>query len=97
MRDGRTGVEIYIQPVVDFVALARAFRVRYLVLRVVLFDEILHDAARLEKTDSLAIREGVGKCRDPAIGVNGEEPGLFLGVFRDVNGVGFVRETIKLD
>jgi hypothetical protein len=50
------------------------------VVGIVALDEVLHDGARLEQVDGLAVGEGVGQGGNAAIGVDGEEPGLFLRV-----------------
>ncbi len=60
---------------------------------VVLFDEVLHYGAGFEETDDFAIGELVCESWDAAVGVDFEEPGLFLGVLLDVYVVGFVREA----
>ncbi len=44
--------------------------------------------------DYLAVIEGIGQSGDTPVGVDGEEPGFFLGVFGDVDGVRFVGETV---
>jgi hypothetical protein len=84
------------QPVVHLVVLPRAFGEADFVLCVVALNEVLHDATALEEIDSLAISEGVGQSWDSSIGVDGSEPGLFLGVFADVDFVDFVGETGKM-
>lgn len=82
------------QPIVDFVALAGALGIADEVLGVVLLDEVLHYAPRLEQSDYLAIVKCIGQSGDASVRVDGEEPGFFLGVFGDVDGVRFVRETV---
>lgn len=81
------------QPVVDFVALARAMGIADEVLGVVLLDEILHYAPRFEQSDCLPVVECIGQSGDPSVGVDGEEPGFFLGIVGDVNGVRFVGDA----
>ena len=54
-------------------------------LGIVLLYEICHDASRLEEPDTLPIGKSVRQCRDPTIGIDGEEPGLLLGVFLDID------------
>lgn len=44
----------------------------------------------------MAISEGIRQCRDPAIGVDIEEPSFFLRVFGDVNRMGFVWDSVLL-
>jgi hypothetical protein len=61
-----------------------------LVLRVIALDQILHDTSRLEEVDRLAIGKGVGQGGDPAVRIDGTEPGLLLRVFADVDFVDFV-------
>jgi hypothetical protein len=73
--------------------LPRSLGIADLVLGIILLCEVLHDAAGFEEVDRLAIAEGVGQGRDAAVGVDSEEPGLFLGVFRDVDFVGLVGEA----
>lgn len=53
-------------------------------LRVVLVDEVLHDAAAFEDADRLAVGVHVGQGWDAAVGVDGGEPGRFLLVGRGV-------------
>jgi hypothetical protein len=72
------------------VPLPRASREADLVLRIIALDQILHDTSRLEEIDRLAIGKGVGQGGDPAIGIDGTEPGLLLRVFADVDFVDFV-------
>lgn len=67
-------------PVVHLPVLARAARVRHLVLGVVAVDQVLQDGSALEDADGLAVREGVGNGRDAAVGVDLEEPRLLLTV-----------------
>lgn len=82
------------EPVVDFVGLARAGWVAdFVVDAVVLLDEVLHDGAGFEEADRLAVREGVGEGGNAAVGVDGEEEGLFLGVLGYVDFVGFVSDA----
>ncbi len=84
------------EPVVDFVGLARAGRVAdFVVDAVVLLDEVLHDGAGFEEADRAAVGEGVGEGGDAAVGVDGEEEGLFLGVLGYVDFVGFVGDAGK--
>lgn len=64
-----------------------------LVFGVIAFDKILHDAAALKEVDRLAIGEGVGDGGDAAVGVDGQEPGLFLRVLGNFNLVHFVGEA----
>ena len=79
------------EPVVHLVGLARAGGVADLVGgAVVLFDEVLHDGAGFEEPDRGAVGEGVGQGGDAAVGVDGEEEGLFLGVLGYVDVVGLV-------
>lgn len=63
-------------------------------LRIVLLDEVLHYTPRLEEADQLAVIEGVCQSRNAAVGVDFEEPGLFLGVLGDVDFVDFVGEAM---
>ena len=70
-----------------------AGRVADFVLGVVFGDEVLHYGAGFEKPDGFPVGEGVGEGGDAAVGVDGEEPGFFLGVLRDVDFVDFVGET----
>ena len=84
------------EPIVDFVGFAGAARVRDLVVRIVLLGEVLEDGAGFEDADLLAVGEGVGDGGDAAVGVDFEEPGFFLGVFGDVDFVGFVGEARRI-
>jgi hypothetical protein len=65
------------------------------VIRIVSLNQVLHDASRLEEIDRLAIGKGVGQGGDPAIRVDGAEPGLLLGVFADIDFVDFVGQTVE--
>jgi hypothetical protein len=78
------------------IPLPRSPRETDLVLRVIAINQVLHDASRLEEIDRVAIGEGVGQGGNAAIGINRTEPGLFLGVFADVDFVDFVGETSGL-
>ena len=53
----------------------------FVVDAVVLFDEVLHYRAGFEEVVRLAVGEGVGEGGDAAVGVDGKEKGLLLGVF----------------
>jgi hypothetical protein len=64
------------------------------VFGVIAVDQVLHYAPRLEEIDGLAVREGIGQCWDAAIGVDGAEPWLFLGVLADVDLVGLVGDAV---
>ena len=44
----------------------------------------------------MAVSEGVRQCRDPAIGVDIEEPSLFLRTLGDVNRMGSVWDSVGL-
>lgn len=83
-----------LHPVVHLVELSRARRETDLVVFVVLGYEILHDGARLEEVDRLAIGEGVCQRGDSAVGVDVEKPLFFLGVLGDVDLLDFVGETV---
>lgn len=83
------------KPVVDFIRLATTGWIGDLVLGlVVLLDEILHDAAGFEESNAFAVGEGVREGGDAAVGVDFEEPGLFLGVGLNVDIVGCVGEAV---
>ena len=73
------------QPALRLVVLLAALRVRDLVVLVVALDEVLHDGAGLEERNGRAVLELVGKGGDAAVGVDFEEPRLFLDVFGDVD------------
>lgn len=62
------------QPVDHLVVLARAGRVRDLVVLVVLVDQVLQDASRLEDADLLAVCERVRNRGDASVGVDFKEP-----------------------
>lgn len=85
------------QPVVHLIVLSRALRVRDLVLGIILVDEVLLDAATLEQADLFPVGEGVGEGGDTAVGVDLEEPRLFLLVFGDVDFGHFVRDAELLE
>jgi hypothetical protein len=82
------------QPVVHLVPLPGTPGEADLVLGVITVNQVLHYAPGLEEVDGLAIREGIGKCWDAAIGVDGAEPWLFLGVLADVDLVGLVGDSV---
>ena len=84
------------QPVVGLVVLASPLGVRDFVLCVVTLNEILHDAARLEQVDGLAIGELVGQSRNAAVGVDGKEPVLLLSVLADIDLLNLVGKTTIL-
>lgn len=73
------------EPIVHLIVLSCAGSVADLVILVVARDQILHDGARLEEIDRLAVGEGVRQGGDASIGIHGEEPRLLLGVFADIN------------
>ena len=83
------------EPVVDLVAFTRAFGIRDLVFRVVLLDQVLHDATGLKKTNCSAVGEGICQSRDPSIGIDLEEPRFLLRVFGDVDRMGFVGDPVR--
>ena len=80
------------QPIIHLLCLARAARVRDLVIRVILLDKILQDASGFEQTDLLTVREGVRNGRDATIRIDFQEPGLLLGVLPNVDFVNLVRK-----
>ena len=63
-------------------------------LSVVLLDEVLDDASCFEEADCATVGVCVGQSGDSAVGIDGQEPGFFLGVFRDVYGVSLVGEAV---
>lgn len=77
-------------PIVHFVLFSGALRIRDFVVLIVLFSEILEDAARFEKAYLLAIGERICNSWNTSIRVNFEEPRLFLDVLADVNVLDFV-------
>ena len=84
------------EPIVYFIALARAGWVAdFVVDAVVLLNEILQDRAGFEEADHLAIGKGVGEGGDTAVGVDGEEKGLFLSILAQVNLVSCIGEAEK--
>lgn len=66
-----------------------------LVVLVVAVDEVLHDAARLEKLQLLAVGEDIRQGRNAAIGVDVEVPRLFLLGFRHVDKTEFVVKPVR--
>lgn len=65
---------------------------------VVLLDEVLQNTPGLEEADLLPVAgEGICQGGDAAVGVDFEEPGLLLGVLRDVDLVDFVGEAELLE
>lgn len=66
-----------------------AMRVGDLVILVVLFGEILKDAAGLEEAYLLSVAEGICDGWNASIGVDLEEPGLLLGVFANIDMLDF--------
>ena len=82
------------EPVVDFVAFTRPFRIGDDVFSVVLLDQVLHDAAGLEKPDHLAVGKAIRQSRNPAVGVDFQEPRFLLRILGDVNRMGFVWDSV---
>jgi len=78
---------------VHLIPLARSLRIADLVVRIILLDEVLHDGARLEEIDSLAISEGIRQGWNATIGIYGKEPGFFLGVLGDFDLLDLVRDA----
>jgi hypothetical protein len=68
-------------PIVHFIILSRAPRIRNLVFGIILVNKVLLDASGLKQVDGLAVGECVSQSGDAPIGVDGEEPWLFLLVF----------------
>ena len=78
------------QPVIHLKPLPRAFWVADLVLGVVPLDEVLHDTSALKEIDRLSVRKSIRQCGDPPVGVDFQEPWLFLCVFGELDFVHFV-------
>lgn len=72
-------------PVVHFIVLPRPKWIGDLVLGVISISQVLHDRTTLEDSNGLAIGESVCDGRDTAVGVDLQEPGLFLGVLADLD------------
>lgn len=66
--------------------------IRDFVVFIVRLDEVLQDRAGLEHVEGSIREGGVGYGGDAAVGVDFEEPGLFLGVLGEGVGVDFVGE-----
>ena len=62
---------------------------------VVLFDEVLHDGAGFEEADRLTVGKGVGEGGNAAVGIDGKEKGLLLGVLTYVDFMGVVGDAGK--
>ena len=60
---------------------------------IIVFYEILHDGARLKKSNSFSIRERIREGWNTSIGIDFEEPWFFLDILLDVNCMGFVWEA----
>lgn len=58
-------------------------------------NKILHNGAGLEQANALAITESVGQGGDAAIGVDGKEPRLFLGVLADFDLLDLVGQAYR--
>jgi hypothetical protein len=67
-----------------------------LVVFVILFCEVLEDAAGFEKTYLLPIGEGVYKSWNASVRIDLEEPRLFLGVLANINVLDFVRLAMQV-
>jgi hypothetical protein len=76
-------------PIADFVLLSGAMRVGDLLILVVLFGEILEDAAGLEEGYLLSVAEGICDGWNASIVFDLEEPGLLLGVFANIDMLDF--------
>lgn len=63
---------------------------------IVLHNEILHHGSRLKESNALAVAERVCHRWNPAIGIDFEEPGLFLLIFVKRQFGHFVRKTIQM-
>lgn len=64
-------------------------------LWVVVLDQVLQDATRLEDINLLAIGESIGYGRNTAIGVDLEEPWFFLLVLAELDLLNFVGEAAR--
>ena len=84
------------EPIVHLVILAGAAGIAdFIMLGVVLVDEVLHDTTGFKEADGMTVGEGVCEGGDAAVRVYGEEPRFFLGTLLDVDFVSFVREAEK--
>ena len=61
------------QPIVHLIVLASSFGKADLVVRIISINEVLHDTARLEEIDGLAVGKVISQCWDAAIGVDLQE------------------------
>jgi len=83
-------------PVSNLIRFSGAFGEADLVLGIITVYQVLHDTARLEEIDGLAIRKCVGQRWNAAIRIDGTKPRLFLGVFANFDLVNLVRNTVGL-
>ena len=81
------------EPVINLIMFLCTAGIAVLVPRVVFGGQVLQDGAGFEEADRAAAVEGVGQGRDAAVGVDLEEPGVFLRVGPDVDVDGFVGEA----
>lgn len=72
---------------------ATSFGIRNLVLSVISFNQVLHDASRLEQVDGRAIGKLVGQGRNTTIRVYGKKPVFLLCVLADVDLLDLVGKT----
>jgi hypothetical protein len=91
-RNSRTNPRIQKeQPIGHLIKLPRAPRVTNLIILIILINQILLNASALKQPYLLPITESISESGDSAVGVNLEEPRLFLRVFGDVDFVHCVR------
>lgn len=83
------------EPVVDLVAFTGAFGIGDLMFRVVLLNQVLHDATGLKKTNCSAVGERICQSRDSSIGIDLEEPWFLLRVFGDVDRMGPIGDPVR--
>lgn len=85
------------EPIVHLVPFSRAFGIANLIIGVVAFNEVLHDASRLEQVDSLTISELVCQRRNATIWVDCQEPVFLLRILADVNFLNFIGQTVVVN
>ena len=92
MRQSETGNGISPNTYIGhLIKLPRAPRVTNLIILIILIDQVLLNASALKQPYLLPVTESISESGDSAVGVNLEEPRLFLRVFGDVDFVHCVR------
>ena len=84
------------QPVIGFDGFWRALGVGDAVVIVIRVNQILHDGPRIEQPNLSAIGVNVCQFWDATVWVNGEEPGFLVSIFRGIDFVNAVGQSIRV-